>query len=615
MLLFIPYLKGISAMELSAPLMLVVIGLSSLLAQWLAWLLRLPAILPLLLFGILLGPAVHLVQPDLLFGDLLFPLVSLSVAIILFEGALTLRVEEIRGLGGVVRNLVSIGMLATFLTISVASWWLLDFPPELAALIGAVTVVTGPTVIAPLMRVVRPNANINQVLRWEGIVIDPVGAIFTLLVFEFIVLKQNAESYTHLFWTLGITAAVGLIAGALFGYLLGLALRRVWLPRYLQNLAVLAIMLTAFGVSNAIADESGLLTVTVMGIWLANMRDVDTSDILAFKEELSAILISALFIILAARLDINALWNMGWPLLGLLLVVQFIARPLCIAVSTWRSSLHWRDRLLLCWIAPRGIVAAAVSSLFALTLQRSGYQGADRLVTVVFAIIIGTVVLQSLTSGMMARWLRVQQQKPRGVLIVGANSVARMLAQALMKMNIPVLVTDSSWEYYRQARMEGIPAYYGHAYSEHAENYLDLSDTAQVLALSPNRHQNALAVYHFGHIFGDDHVFAIRSGAPLKGRGNSSESSRFRRHEILFNQEATYGRLSSLIAKGATIKATKLNENFGWLEYLEKHQGVIPLFCQREDGSLQPIGAGAAPAMPCTLIALVQDENPSTSAR
>lgn len=173
----------------------------------------------------LLGPAVHLVQPDLLFGDLLFPLVSLSVAIVLFEGVLTLRVEEIRGLGGVVRNLVSIGMQVTFLTISVASWWLLDFPPELVALVGAVTVVTGPTVIAPLMRVVRPNANVNEVLRWEDIVIDPVGAIFTLLVCGFIVLKQNAESYTHLFWTLGIPAAVGLIAGVLFGSLLGLALR------------------------------------------------------------------------------------------------------------------------------------------------------------------------------------------------------------------------------------------------------------------------------------------------------------------------------------------------------------------------------------------------------
>ena len=270
-------------------------------------------------------------------------------------------------------------------------------------------------------------------------------------------------------------------------------------------------MLAAFGVSNAIADESGLLTVTVMGIWLANMRDVDTSDILAFKEELSAILISALFIILAARLDIRALWNMGWPLLLLLLAVQFIARPLCIAVSTRRSSLHWRDRLLLCWIAPRGIVAAAVSSLFALTLQRSGYQGADRLVTVVFAIIIGTVVLQSLTSGMMARWLRVQQQKPRGVLIVGANSVARMLAQALIKLNVPVIVTDSSWEYYRRAHGR----HSGLLWPRLLRTRRELSRPEQyrpVLALSPNRHQNALAVYHFGHLFGEDHVFAIRSG-------------------------------------------------------------------------------------------------------
>ena len=498
-------------MELSAPLMLVLIGLASLLAQWLAWLLRLPAILPLLLFGIVLGPTVHLVQPDLLFGDLLFPLVSLSVAIILFEGALTLRFEEIRGLGGVVRNLVTVGMLVTFLVISLASWWLLDFPPELAALIGAVTVVTGPTVIAPLMRVVRPNANINQVLRWEGIVIDPVGAIFTLLVFEFIVLKQNAESYTHLFWTLGVTAAVGLIAGALFGYLLGLALRRVWLPRYLQNLAVLAIMLAAFGVSNAIADESGLLTVTVMGIWLANMRDVDTSDILAFKEELSAILISALFIILAARLDIQALWNMGWPLLLLLLAVQFIARPLCIAVSTWRSSLHWRDRLLLCWIAPRGIVAAAVSSLFALTLQRSGYQGADRLVTVVFAIIIGTVVLQSLTSGMMARWLRCSSKT--------ARRADRRRQQRGAHASASADQAERAGDRHRQQLGILPPGAHGRhsgllwpRLPEHAENYLDLSNIAQVLALSPNRHQNALAVYHFGHLFGEDHVFAIRSG-------------------------------------------------------------------------------------------------------
>lgn len=593
-------------MELSAPLLLVIIAIASLAAQWLAWLTRLPAILPLLVMGILLGPVSHVLQPDALFGDLLFPLVSLSVAIILFEGALTLRFDEIRGLGGVVRNLVSVGMLVTFIVVSLACWGILKLPPELAALVGAVTVVTGPTVIAPLMRVVRPNAAINQVLRWEGIVIDPVGAIFTLLVFEFITLRQQAGSLLHLPGTLAWTVGVGLAAGALFGWLLGTALKRVWIPGYLQNFGVLAVVLLTFGVSNALADESGLLAVTVMGIWLANMRDLDISDILAFKEELSALLISALFVILASRLDLLAIKEMGWPLLGLLLVVQFVARPLCIMASTLGSALTWRDRTLLCWIAPRGIVAAAVGSLFALTLQRNGYQGADRLVTVVFAIIIGTVVLQSLTSAWLARLLRVQQSKPKGVMIIGANAVARTLAKALIKQNIPVLVTDNSWEYYRQARMEGLPAYYGNAWSEHAENYLDLSGTAQVLALSPNRHQNALAVYHFSHLFGDERVWAIRSGSALKGRSSSSESARFRRNERLFSEEVTWSRMSSLLSRGAVVKATRLNANFGWLEYLEKHRGIIPLFALREDGCPVPLNGKSSPPLPCTLIALVE---------
>lgn len=601
-------------MELSVPLLLVIITISSLVAQWLAWLIRLPAILPLLVFGLVLGPFTGILNPDALFGDLLFPIVSLSVAIILFEGALTLRFDEIRGLGGVVRNLVSIGMLITFGVISLACWWLLGLPPELAALVGAVTVVTGPTVIAPLMRVVRPNAAINQVLRWEGIVIDPVGAIFTLLVFEFITLREEAGSNFHLLIIFGQTVAVGLLTGALFGWLLGTALKRVWLPGYLQNFAVLAIVLLTFGLSNALADESGLLAVTVLGIWLANMRDVDVSDIVAFKEELSAILISALFIILAARLDVHGVLAMGWPLIVLLLVIQFVARPLCIAVSTAGSTLNVREKVLLSWIAPRGIVAAAVSSLFALTLERSGYAGADKLVSVVFAIIIGTVVVQSLTSGPLAKLLKVQQRKPRGILIIGANSVARTVAHALVKQNIPVLLTDNSWEYYRLARMEGLPAYYGNAWSEHAENYLDLSNMAQVLALSPNRHQNALAVYHFSHLLGSDKVYAIRSGSALKGR-SSNESARFRHLERLFPEDVTWNSLSSQLAKGAIIKATRLNENFGWLEYMEKNSGVAPLFALPEDGKLVSLSGQTTPALPCTLIALVQNEKSATSNR
>ncbi|ENR0236125.1 cation:proton antiporter [Klebsiella aerogenes] len=588
-------------MELSVPFMLVIISIASLLAQWLAWRLRIPSILPLLLIGVLLGPGVHLLQPDILFGPLLFPLVSLSVAIILFEGALTLRFDEIRGLGGIVRNLVTVGMLITFAVISLTCWGILGLTPQISALIGAVTVVTGPTVISPLMRVVRPTASINQVLRWEGIVIDPVGAIFTLLVFEFITLQEQTGTWLHLLIMLTKTVVIGLVSGAVFGVFLGNALRRGWIPGYLQNFAVLSFVLLTFGVSNTLADESGLLAVTVLGIWLANMREVETSDIVEFKEELSAILLSALFIILAARLDIHALWAMGWPLLILMLIVQFVARPLCILVSTWRSSLHWRDRLMLCWIAPRGIVAAAVSSLFALTLQKKGYENADQLVTVVFAIIIGTVVLQSLTSSQLARWLGVQQRRPRGVLIVGANTVARTLAQALRKLDIPVQLSDNSWEYYRLARMEGLPTYYGNVWSEHAENYLNLSEIRQVIALSPNRHQNALTTLHFQHIFGNNRVFSIRTGPVTKGR-----SEKETRHEQLFDTDMTWARLSSLIAKGAVMKVTRLNNNFGWPEYLSTNPGATPLFAQREDGNLIAINNGIMPPPPCTIVAIIE---------
>ncbi|MGL4726655.1 MAG: cation:proton antiporter [Scandinavium sp.] len=597
-------------MELPVPFLLVIIAIASLLAQWLAWRLRLPAILPLLLIGVLIGPALHILQPDLLFGSLLFPLVSLAVAIILFEGALTLRFDEIRGLGGVVRNLVIVGMLITFAVISLACWGILGLTPQISALIGAVTVVTGPTVIAPLMRVVRPTAAINQVLRWEGIVIDPVGAIFTLLVFEFITLQEQSGTWLHLLIMLAQTLVVGLATGAVFGLFLGNALKRGWIPVYLQNFAVLAIVLLTFGLSNTLADESGLLAVTVLGIWLANMREVETADIVEFKEELSAILLSALFIILAARLDIQALWSMGWPLLVLLLVVQFVARPLCILASTWRSALRWREKLLLCWIAPRGIVAAAVSSLFALTLQKNGYDGADQIVTVVFAIIIGTVVLQSLTSSQLARWLGVQQRKPRGVLIVGANTVARTLAQALKKLDIPVQLSDNSWEYYRLARMEGLPTYYGNVWSEHAENYLNLSDTRQVIALSPNRHQNALSALHFRHIFGENRVFSIRTGPATKGR-----SEKETRHEQLFDSEMTWARLSSLIAKGAAVKVTRLNENFGWMDYLNVNPGATPLFARKEDGALIPLNSTMTPPSPCTLVAIVESEKSPSSDR
>lgn len=593
-------------MEISLPILLVIIGLSSLGAQWIAWLLRLPAILPLLVCGVVLGPLTHILSPDDMFGELLFPLISLSVAIILFEGALSLRRDDVRGLAHVVRHLTSTGMITTFCVTALACWLILGVSPEIAALSGAVTVVTGPTVIAPLMRVIRPTPAVNNVLRWEGIIIDPVGAIFTLLVYEFITLQNGSDNWIHLALTFSKTIMSGFTIGIFCGWFLATSIRKSWFPVYLKNFSVLIIVISGFGFSNAIADESGLLAVTVAGIWLANAKNVDTSDILAFKEELSAILISALFIILSARLNITAIGDMGWPLLLLIVIIQFIGRPLCIAVSTFKSTLTFREKLFLSWIAPRGIVAAAVSSLFTLTLEKNGYTDASQLTTIVFAVIIGTVVLQSLTGSLVATLLEVKAEKPRGVLIAGADLLGRSLAIILQQQNIPVQIADDNWENCRLARMAGLQTYYGNPWSEHAENVLDLSQTANIFALSSERHWNALSVYHFSHTIGSANALAIRTEQEQLQPGDK-EGVRFRRHERLFGKDVTWSRLTQHLVEDGTIKATRLSDNFGWKEYLEKNIDIIPLLIINNEGVVVPVTDGILIQTPCILIAMAHN--------
>ena len=371
------------------------IALISLLAQWLAWSVRVPAILFLLLSGLLLGPVTGLLDPDQLLGDLLFPLVSLSVAIILFEGALTLHLTELKGIGKVVRNLCSTGMVTSFAVIGAASYFLLGLDWRVAMVLGAVLVVTGPTVIAPMLNVIRPVREVDKILRWEGIVIDPIGALFAVLVFEAVRLGSQGDLVGHTLLALAKTVGVGSLIGVGAGWLTTLLIRKDWLPVSLHKFGVLALVLVTFTLSDWLSHESGLLAVTVFGIWLANQEGLDLEEVLAFKEDLAVILISSLFILLAARLDLAQLWQLGPMVLALLCVVQFVARPLCILVSTRGSDLPWRARALLAWIAPRGIVAAAVSASFAISMHEAGIEDADKLVPLVFAVIIFTVVLQS----------------------------------------------------------------------------------------------------------------------------------------------------------------------------------------------------------------------------
>lgn len=582
------------------------IGAIALACQWLAWRLKLPAILFLLLAGIIAGPALGWLDPQALFGPLLMPLVSLAVALILFEGSLTLHLSQWREIGSVVRRMVTLGALVTWAVIAVATHWLLGFDWPLAILFGTLTLVTGPTVIVPMLRVVRPKAAIANILRWEGIMIDPIGALLAVVVYSFIIASGDGISQS-----LGTFAGVifaGCALGAAGGWLLGQVIREQWLPEYLHNLASLAAVLGIFVAANQIVHESGLLAVTVMGMWLANMRGVDVRHILHFKENLSVLLISGLFILLAARLDLHAMLGLGPAVLALLLVIQLLARPLSVLLATAGSALGWRERTLLAWIAPRGIVAAAVSAIFAIRLHEAGHEDALLLVPLTFAVIIGTVVLQSATARPLARLLRVAEPAPSGFLIVGANGPARTIGKALQQQGCRVLLTDSSWENIRAARMDGLPTYFGNPASQHAEAHLDLVGLGHLLGLSPAGEINALACARLRHEFGPARLYVLASGLE-KQRSDKHRASTEHRGQLLGAPSMTYQQLANLLNRGAELYSTTLTEGFDWQDYLALHGQRAHLLFARDGNGWMHVATPDEPLNPqpgWTLLALVE---------
>jgi NhaP-type Na+/H+ or K+/H+ antiporter len=575
-------------MQASIALILASIGVISLACQWLAWRLRMPAILFLLIGGIFAGPVTGFLNPEAVFGDLLFPFISLAVAIILFEGSLTLRYDEIRGHGKMVRNLIPVGTIVTCIIGTLAARWAIGVSWEVALLFGAISVVTGPTVIAPLLRAVRPTSTLANILRWEGIIIDPVGALLVVLVFEGIVSWGQGNVFGHSLYIFGKTLLVGFLIGAGAGYLNGLALRQHWLPQYLHNAGTLIFMLGTFVISNELAHESGLLTVTVMGIWMANMRQVPLDAIIEFKESLSVLLISALFIILAARVEFAAIADLGWGLVIALACLMFVARPTSIFLASIGTRLNWREKLYLSWIAPRGIVAGAVSALFAFRLVELGYTSAGALVPLVFMLIITTVTLQSLTARPIAKLLGVLEPPAHGYLILGANPVARMIAKALQKHDIPTMLTDTNWENVRQARMDNLPVYFGNPVSEHAATHMDLTGIGNLLILSPYKHMNSLATYHFIDWFGDDAVFALSEGDQDQ-RARLQTAGKVQRTRGLFDQ-VSYAKLASLVSQGYAIRTTQLSDEFSYQQFLEQyHRQALVLFYVDSKTHLHPV--------------------------
>ncbi|WP_051063320.1 cation:proton antiporter [Ilumatobacter nonamiensis] len=499
------------------PTLALIVG-TGMVAQWIAWRTQIPSIIALLVAGLALGPVFGVLEPDELLGDTLFPLVSLSVALILFEGGLDLPPRELRNTGTVVRRLISIGAIVT----GVASWYfareIFGISNEAAIVLAAVLVVTGPTVVGPLLRFVRPSGTTGPILRAEGVLIDPIGATAALVAFELVLADETEEAVLSLVGIVGLTLFAGIGLGLATAFLLDTALKRFLIPDQLAVPMTFAFVVASYVASNEIQEESGLLAVTVVGIYLARRESSTIRQVLEFNESLRTLLISALFILLAARIEADALRDVALPALVFLAALVFIARPLTVLVSTVRTSLSWRERIFLTTMAPRGIVAAAVSAIFALRLEEENVPDADKIVPIVFLMIIGTIVVYGFVAGPAARMLGLAEAEADGVLIVGSHATARGIATELKKREIKTLLIDTDPYNVTRAIAQGLSARRMSGLAENATESLDLRGIGKLLAVTSNDEVNALSTGRFSRVFGRREVFQLAPGKRRSGQ-------------------------------------------------------------------------------------------------
>jgi NhaP-type Na+/H+ or K+/H+ antiporter len=558
----------------------VILGIA---AQWMGWRMRIPSILVLLVFGIVAGPVLGWINPGELLGSLLYPVVSLAVALILFEGGLSLSVKEFRAIGAVMAWLVTLGAAMTWLIGALAAHWILGLAWPLAILLGAVLVVTGPTVIGPMLRFIRPTGRTGAILKWEGIVIDPIGAMLAVLVFQ-VLLHSGTEPEMVVATTVLKTIAIGALLGLLGALVLGFSMKRDLIPDYLQNPVAVMFVVAVFTGANLLQSESGLLAVTIMGFALANQKAISVQHIVEFKENLRVLLISAVFILLAAHLKLQDLEQIGFSSFLFFLVLVLVARPAAVFASTLGSKLSLKEKLFLSWMAPRGIVAAAVASIFALRMEEVGMAGSEVLVPQTFFVIIGTVALYGLTAPWVARRLGLAKAQPQGVLFLGGRFWVRNIAKTLLDEGYPVMLVDNSRHNVSAARMAGIPAFYASIFADNVLDRVEISGIGKLMAMTSNDDVNSLAALHFAPVFGRSQVYQLMP----EDEKLLEAHSRHLRGRFLFGKGMTHMALSQRFTDEAVVKKTRLSEEFGFEELKAQYGGeVLPLFLITEEGNLQ----------------------------
>ncbi|MCK8523674.1 cation:proton antiporter [Aquimarina sp. D1M17] len=575
------------------------------LAQWVAWKFKIPAILPLILIGLLVGPiatlytndGTKLIQPiwngteGLFPGESLFYFVSLAISIILFEGGLTLRRSEIFNVGPVIIKLITVAVVVTFFGAGLAAHFIFDLSWPISFLFSSLIIVTGPTVITPILRNIPLKKDISAVLKWEGILIDPVGALVAVLVFEFIRAGASEEFTVTALIEFAKIVIFGCTFGFTFAHGLAFSLKRKIVPHYLLNVVTLAAVLGVFVLSDVFAHESGLLSVVVMGMVLGNINLPNLDEILYFKESLSVLLISILFILLAANINIEDLILIyNWKAVLLFACVVFIVRPLGVFLSSSKSGLKTNEKLFISWVGPRGIVAAGIASLFGLKLYKVGVPGAEYITPLVFMIVLGTVLLNATTARYVAKLVGVFLKKSEGILIIGASKISRLIAVYIKENNQHVVLVDSNRENINKAKDLGLDAIEGNIYGEQLKDNVELSDVGYLMALTANSDINKYAINKFRDQFGENGSFRLITTDEMNDPENNPQ-------EGLFSHTDDYYNLIAMAEKYPGIQEIKIKNKDHYntvINITKADKEIIPLFIKSPDKSIRIISSHSA---------------------